>query len=184
MQANDEKALVSAIQGLHTWSESYTDPAERRVMAQAVWHAAHEATRPGATASAAFQAFQAEVRDYVAHPQRLPAREITILGPQHANNLGERAVEYDQPRTTRIRVLLEDYTDTYGRTERRLAAYELGARQRPGQRLGYLPKDAPRHTGDYLATLRRREPGKANSRIEGRLAPLAAYKEGGEERET
>jgi hypothetical protein len=172
MQSQDDKAMVSAIQQMEDWSATYSDPAERRVMAQAVWHAAHESTKAGGTASAAFHAFRPEMLSQLQTPQPLPAREITILGPQHTNNLGERVVEYDQPRTTRIRVLLEDYTDTYGRTERRLAAYELEAGQQPGQRLGYLPKDAPRHTGDYLATLQRREPGKANSRIEGRLAPL------------
>jgi hypothetical protein len=34
-------------------------------------------------------------------------------------------VEYDQPRMVRLQVLLEDYVDTYGRTERLLAAYEI-----------------------------------------------------------
>ena len=94
-------------------------------MAQAVWHAAHESDRPGATASAAFQAFQPEVLAQLQKPQSRPMSEIVILGAQHQGNLGERVVEYDQPRTVRIQVLLEDYKDTYGRTERRLAAYEL-----------------------------------------------------------
>jgi hypothetical protein len=47
IQNNDEKALVSAIQDLEAWSEAYTDSNERRVMAQAVWRAAHESTRVG-----------------------------------------------------------------------------------------------------------------------------------------
>jgi hypothetical protein len=59
--------------------------------------------------------------------------------------------------------------DTYGRTERRLAAYELDEAGDPSQRLGYLPKDAPRRTGQYLATLHRPE-GKR--RLEGTLSPL------------
>jgi hypothetical protein len=50
-QNSDEKALVSAIQDMESWSESYIDPEVRRVMAQAVWHAAHESTRLGGTAS-------------------------------------------------------------------------------------------------------------------------------------
>jgi hypothetical protein len=98
--------------------------------------------------------------------------EVVILGAQHEENLGEGVVEYDQPRTVRIRVLLEDYQDTYGRTERRLAAYELGDGDRPAQRLGYLPKDAPRRTGNYLARLQRPEGMK---RIEGKLTPLVSY---------
>jgi hypothetical protein len=171
MQADDplREALVSAIQELEAWSERYTDPQERRVMAQAVWHAAHETDRPGATASAAFHAFRHEVLTQLATPQPRPMTEIVILGAQHADNLGARAAEYDQPRTVRIRVLLEDYEDTYGRTERRLAAYELGDDGEPGQRLGYLPKDAPRREGSYLATLSRAE-GKR--RIEGPLSLL------------
>ena len=48
--------------------------------------------------------------------------EIVILGAQHETNLGDRVVEFDQPRTVRLQVLLEDYVDTYGRDERRLAA--------------------------------------------------------------
>jgi hypothetical protein len=31
--------------------------------------------------------------------------EIVILGAQHETNLGERAVDYDQPRTVRLQVL-------------------------------------------------------------------------------
>jgi ABC-type lipoprotein export system ATPase subunit len=42
--------------------------------------------------------------------------EIVILGAQHEANLGDRVIEYDQPRTVRLQVLLEDYQDTYGRT--------------------------------------------------------------------
>jgi hypothetical protein len=95
--------------------------------------------------------------------------EIVILGAHHNNNLGERVIEYDQLQTVRLQVLLEDYQDTYGRTERRLAAYELGNNDRPSQRLGYLPKDAPRREGSYLATLRR---PRGKRRIEGSLIPL------------
>jgi len=58
--------------------------------------------------------------------------------------------------------------------ERRLAAYELDREGEPSQRLGYLPKDAPRRVGRYLATLRRPE-GKR--RIEGRLSPLQVHEE-------
>jgi len=58
VQADDDKALVSAIENLRGWSDTYTDSVERRIMAQAVWHAANDNDRPGATASAAFQAFQ------------------------------------------------------------------------------------------------------------------------------
>lgn len=95
--------------------------------------------------------------------------EGVVVGAQHEHNLGQRAVEYDRPRTVRIQVLLEDYTDTYGRTERRLAAYELDDQGKRAQRIGYLPKDAARQTGDYLANLRRPE-GKR--RLEGRLSAL------------
>jgi hypothetical protein len=95
--------------------------------------------------------------------------EIVILGAQHNNNLGDRAIKYDQPRTVRIQVLLEDYADTYGRTERRLAAYELDESGEPSQRIGYLPKDAPRRVGNYLATLQR-PAGK--QRIQGTLSLL------------
>jgi len=122
-----------------------------------------------AEGQAAFHAFRPEVLAQLRKPQLLPAREIVILGAQHEHNLGQRAVEYDQPRTVRIQVLLEDYTDSYGRVERRLAAYELDRDGEPSQRLGYLPKDAPRRVGRYLATLRRPE-GKR--RIEGRLSSL------------
>ena len=169
MQADDEKALVSAIQELEGWSGTYTDPQERRVMAQAVWHAAHETERPGATASAAFHAFRSEMLAQLRVPRPRPTSEVIILGAQHRSNLGQRAMEYDQPRTLRLQVLLEDYTDTYGHGERRLAAYELDQDNQPFQRIGYLPKDAPRQTGRYLATLHRPE-GKR--RIEGQLIPL------------
>lgn len=57
------------IESLRDWSDVYTDPVERRAMAQAVWHAAHDNDRPGATASAAFQAFQPEVLAQLAAPQ-------------------------------------------------------------------------------------------------------------------
>ncbi len=132
---------------MESWSDSVTDPQERRTWAQAVWHAAHDTDRPGATASAAFHAFRPEVLEQLGRPQPRPMSEIVILGAQHPNNLGERIAEYEQPRTVRLQVLLEDYQDTYGRPERRLAAYELGDDDRPVQRIGYLPKDAPRQRG-------------------------------------
>jgi hypothetical protein len=65
--------------------------------------------------------------------------EIVILGAQHECNLGHRVLQYDQPKTVRIQVLLEDYADTYGRTERRLAAYELSDDDSLAQRLGSIP---------------------------------------------
>jgi hypothetical protein len=167
IQTEDEKALVSAIQDLEGWSD--TIPENRGTWAQAVWHAAHESQRAGATASAAFHAFRPEMLAQLAAPQPRPMSEIVILGAHHNNNLGERAIDYDQPRTVRLQVLLEDYADTYGRTERRLAAYELDDRGEPLQRIGYLPKDAPRQMGRYLATLHRPE-GKR--RLEGRLSEL------------
>jgi hypothetical protein len=102
-------------------------------------------------------------------------REIVILGAHHEGNLGERVVEYDEPRTVRLQVLLEDYRDTYGRTERRLAAYELNDRGEPHHRLGYLPKDAPRQMGRYVATLHRPE-GKR--RLEGHLSQLREHGDG------
>ena len=86
--------------------------------------------------------------------------------------LGECVVAYDQPQTIRLQVLLEDYRDTYGRTERRLAAYALDDRGERSQRIGYLPKDAPRHTGRYVATLHRPE-GKR--RLEGRLSAVQSH---------
>jgi len=172
MQSQDDKAMVSAIQGLEEWSNSYTDPQERRVMAQAVWHAAHESTRPGGTASAAFHAFRPGMLVQLATPHPRPMREIVILGAHHEGNLGGRVVDYDHPRTVRIHVLLEEYQATYGRTARRLAAYELDDRGEPSQRIGYLPKDAPRQIGEYLATLHRPE-GKR--RLEGMLSELRAY---------
>ena len=174
MQTDDEKALVSAIQELEGWSETYSDLQERRGMAQAVWHAAHETERSGATASAAFHAFRPELLAQLKTPRARPTREIVILGAQHENNLGNRAIEYDQPRTTRLCILLEDYTDTFGIAERRMAAYELDDAGAPSGRIGYLPKDAPRREGSYLATLSRPE-GKR--RIEGTLAPLQEYGE-------
>lgn len=140
-------------------------------MAQAVWHAAHESTRPGGTASAAFHALRFEILAQLATPQPRPMSEIVILGAHHAGNLGEGVSQYDQPRTVRLQVLLEDYKDTYGRTEGRLAAYELDEDDQPTQRLGYLPKDAARRPGNYLATLLRPE-GKR--RLEGRLSRLKA----------
>jgi hypothetical protein len=145
------------------------------VMAQAVWHAAHENTKAGGTASAAFHAFRPELLAQLATPQPRPMREIVILGAQHENNLGGRATIYDQPQTIRLRVLLEDYTDTYGRTERRLAAYQLDDDGTLGKRVGYLPKDAPRQTGSYLATLCRTAGQK---RLTGKLIPLQEYDPG------
>jgi hypothetical protein len=99
VQTDDEKAIVSAVENLRGRSDIYTHPAERRAMAQAVWHAAHDNDRSGATASAAFQAFQPEVLAQLQKPQPRPVKEIVILGAQHPNNLGERCAEYDQPRT-------------------------------------------------------------------------------------
>jgi hypothetical protein len=174
IQTSDEKALVSAIQQMESWSDSVADPQERRRWAQAVWHAAHDTDRPGATASAAFHAFRPEVLTQLRAPQPRPMSEIIILGAQHQDNLGERVVGYDQPCTVRIQVLLEDYQDTYGRPERRLAAYALGDDDRPVQRIGYLPKDAPRREGSYLATLQRLEGKK---RIQGKLSPLQDYED-------
>jgi hypothetical protein len=170
IQTEDEKALVSAIQELEGWSEGVTE--NRRTWAQAVWHAAHTSQRAGATASAAFHAFRPEMLAQLAAPQARPMSEIVILGAHHDNNLGDRAVEYDQPRTVGLQVLLEDYEDTYGRTERRLAAYELDADGKPSCRIGYLPKDAPRQIGEYLATLHRPE-GKR--RLEGNLSQLREH---------
>jgi hypothetical protein len=92
--------------------------------------------------------------------------EIVILGAQHENNLGRRAVEYAQPQVVMLEILLEDYTNTSGRTERRLAAYELDDDGTSIQRIGYPPMDATRLTGRYVATLQRSE-GK--QRIHGRL---------------
>ena len=169
IQGGDDKALVSAIQEMEGWSDSVADPQQRRTWAQAVWHAAHEADRPGATASAAFHAFRPEVLAQLRAPRPRPASEVVILGAQHPNNLGDRAAEYDRPRTVRLQVLLERYIDSYGRAEQRLAAYEVDDTGRPAQRIGYLPKDAPRQTGRYLATLCK-EGGKR--RITGRLSPL------------
>jgi hypothetical protein len=170
IQTDDEKALVSAIQELEGWSECVTE--NRRTWAQAVWHAAHETERLGATASAAFHTFRPELLTQLHRPQPRPMSEIIILGAQHESNLGDRVAEYDQPRTVRLQVLLENYQDTYGRTERRLAAYELADNNQPVQRLGYLPKDAPRRGGEYLATLHRPE-GKR--RLEGKLSLLRPW---------
>lgn len=167
IQTDDEKALVSAIQELEGWSDGIGE--NRRTWAQAVWHAAHETERVGATASAAFHAFRPELLAQLHRPLPRPMSEIIILGAQHETNLGNRVVEYDQPRTVRLQVLLEDYRDTYGRTERRLAAYELADNNQPVRRLGYLPKDTPRRTGRYLATLHRPE-GKR--RLEGKIRAL------------
>jgi hypothetical protein len=100
-------------------------------------------------------------------------REIIVLGAHHDhNNLGDRVSEYDEPRTVRLQVLLEDYENTSGRTERRLAAYELSASGEPSQRIGYLPKDTPRQKGQYLATFHRPE-GKR--RLESKLSPLKEH---------
>jgi hypothetical protein len=75
--------------------ETYTDVQERRVMAQAVWHAAREAERPGTMASAAFHAFRPEMLAQLRIRRLRPMSEIIILGAQHENNLGSRAVKYD-----------------------------------------------------------------------------------------
>jgi hypothetical protein len=170
IQTDDEKALVSAIQDLEGWSEGIGE--SRHTWAQAVWHAAHETERIGATASAAFHAFRPELLAQLNKPQPRPMSEIAILGAQHETNLGDRVADYDQPRTVRLQVLLENYQDTYGRTERRLAAYELDHDGVPARRIGYLPKDAPRQTGQYIATLHRPE-GKR--RLEGNLSELRGH---------
>jgi hypothetical protein len=169
IQTDDEKVLVSAIQELEGWSEGVKE--NRHTWAQAVWHAAHETQRVGATASAAFHAFRPELLAQLHTPQPRPMSEILILGAQHETNLGDQVVEYDQPRTVRLQVLLENYQDTYGRTERRLAAYELDDSGEPSQRIGFLPKDAPRRTGRYLATLHR---PRGKRRLEGHLSELSA----------
>jgi hypothetical protein len=98
-------------------------------------------------------------------------------GHPHENKLGRSgAAPSDRPRTVRLRVLLEDYTNTYGQTEERLAAYELDRTGEPARRIGYLPKDAPRRTGDYLANLHRPLNKKGRrGRIEGQLTPLQEY---------
>jgi hypothetical protein len=80
-------------------------------------------------------------------------------------------VEYDQPRTVQPQVLLENYQDTYGRTERRLPTYELDDNGMRSQRIGYLPTDAPRRISEYLATLLR-PAGKM--RLEDRRGALRA----------
>ena len=174
IQAEDKKAQVSAIQDLEAWSDGYTDPRERRQMAQAVWHAAHESKHREATASSAFHAFRPEILAQLRAAEPRPAGDVVILGAHYEANLGERIVEYEQPRTIRLQVMLEPYTDTYGRQEQRLTAYELDAAGRPGQRLGYLPKDTPRRTGRYVATLRKEEGKK---RITGTLSLLRDWGE-------
>jgi len=55
-----------------------------------------------------------------------------------------------------------------------MAAYELDDAGAPAGRIGYLPKEAPRREGNYLATLSRTE-GKR--RIEGTLATLQEHGE-------
>ncbi len=69
IQTDDEKALVSAIQELEGWSEGVYRQ-NRRTWAQAVWHAAHETERLGATASAAFHAFRPELLAQLHSPSR------------------------------------------------------------------------------------------------------------------
>lgn len=61
-------------------------------MAQAVWHAAHEGTQVGGSASAAFHAFRPEILAQLKAPQPRPMSEVIILGAQHENNLGARVV--------------------------------------------------------------------------------------------
>ena len=104
-------------------------------------------------------------------------REVYILGPQYKQNLGEEGVTYyHEPRQQRIRIALEDYTTKKGEREHRLAAYELGDDGQPGRRIGYLPKDAPRQGGDYVATLHRPLNQKGErGRIEGTLSPLQKH---------
>jgi hypothetical protein len=105
--------------------------------------------------------------------------EIIILGAHHGGNLWERVVEHDQPQTVRTQVLLEDHQDTYGSTEQRLAAYAIDDAGALIQRIGYLPKDAFRGEGRYLATLHR-PPGRAGrqKRTMGTLKPLIGYENG------
>src|SRR5690606_30289109 len=109
LQTDDKKAIAGAVQNLEAWSDSYTDPRERQQMAQAVWHAAHESSKQGATASAAFHAFRPEVLAQLRQPRPREASNIVILGAQHAGNLGEQVVDYEQPRTVRLQVMLEPY---------------------------------------------------------------------------
>ena len=57
----------------------------------------------------------------------------------------------------------------HGRTERLLDAHKLDENGGRWQRIGYLPKDAPRQIGECLATLHRPE---GQRRIEGNLSLL------------
>ena len=107
------------------------------------------------------------MKEVAAHPTKCLLPEIVILG--------ERVVEYDQPRTVRLQVLLEGYPNSYDHTERRLAPYELGNESQLALRIGYLLKDAPRRTGQYLATLQRAESQK---RLTGKPSPLQEYEPG------
>ena len=125
--------------------------------------------RLGATASAAFHAFRSELLVQLHRPQPRPMSEIVILGAQHEGILGDRVVEYGRPRTVRLQVVLVNCQDTYSRSERRLAAYELADSNQPVQRLGYLPGDTARRAGNYLATLKT---SAGKKRIEGTLSPL------------
>ena len=70
---------------------------------------------------------------------------------------------------SKVRVVFGE--DTYGRVERRLAAYELDDRGECSTRLGYLPKDAPRQVGRCQATLSRPQ---WKRRLEGYLSKLQA----------
>jgi hypothetical protein len=84
-------------------------------------------------------------------------------------------VEYDQRRAVRLQVVLEDYEDTCGRTERHPAAYELDDVDRSIQWLEHLPKDAPpQEAGRYLTTLQRQE---GDRRVDGKLTALRDYAE-------
>ena len=106
-------------------------------------------------------------RYYVCGNQKRKGWATCQLGKIKADGLEQAVVEqvFDQ-------VLTRDYLE--GRPERRLAAYELDDEGQPTERLGYLPKDAPRQTGSYLATLHRPEGKK---RIEGDLCALRSYEE-------
>ena len=57
-----------------------------------------------------------------------------------------------------------------------MAAYQLDEAGTLGRRIGYLPKDAPRQMGNYVAHLHRPVNKKGvRGRIEGKLTPLREY---------
>ena len=68
--AKQHLAMVSARGGVDIEAvAAESTPEQRRTWAQAVWHAAHETERLGATASAAFHAFRPEMLTQLAAPQ-------------------------------------------------------------------------------------------------------------------